>query len=595
MWGPRAQSLEVHILSPEDRIAPLQKDNRGYFHGVVPDVRPGALYFYRLDGDKERPDPASKFQPQGVHKPSQVVDSRFPWEDDHWSGLSLYNYVVYELHVGTFTPEGTFEAVIPHLDELKDLGITAIELMPVAQFPGSRNWGYDGVHPFAVQNTYGGPAGLKKLVNACHRRGLAVVLDVVYNHFGPEGNYLLDYGYYVTERYRTPWGDAVNFDGSYSDEVRRFFIENALYWITECHIDSLRLDALHAILDHSAQTFLKDLAEAVHEQAEKLNRRVYLMAESDLNDVRLINPPELGGFDLDAHWLEDFHHALHTLLTREDAGYYEDFGAIGHLAKAFREGFIYSGQYSRFRRRRHGSSTRHIAAHRFIAFAQNHDQIGNRMLGERLSQLVSLEGVKLAAGVLILSPFIPLLFMGEEYAEKAPFLYFISFLDEDLVASVQRGRKEEFEAFQAAGELYDPQSEATFQRSTLNHGLKTQEPHRTVWEFHRELLRLRRELPALAHLSKEHQEVLIFERAKVLWVERWYEREAVLGIFHFGSEPLDATMPLFEGQWQKVVDSADSIWRGPGSRVPDTLESTGEVGLTFTPQSFVVFTNTRAL
>lgn len=595
VWAPKARSLEVHILAPEDRLAPLKKDDRGYFQGVVPDVRPGALYLYRLDEDKERPDPASKFQPEGVHQPSQVVDPNFPWEDGHWSGLSLYNYVIYELHLGTFTLEGTFEAVIPHLDGLKNLGITAIELMPVAQFPGSRNWGYDGVHPCAVQNTYGGPEGLKRLVNACHQRGLAVILDVVYNHFGPEGNYIQDYGYYYTERYHTPWGDAVNFDGPYSDEVRRFFIENALYWITECHIDALRLDALHALLDHSAETFLKDLAEAVHEQAEKLNRRVYLMAESDLNDVRLINPPELGGFNLDAHWLDDFHHALHTLLTGEDAGYYQDFGAVRHLAKAFQEGFIYSGQYSPYRRRRHGSSTRHIAAHRFIAFAQNHDQIGNSMLGERLSQLVSLEGVKLAAGVLILSPFIPLLFMGEEYAESAPFLYFISFLDEDLVASVRRGRKEEFAAFQAAGEPPDPQSQATFQRSTLDHSLKTREPHRTVWEFHRELFRLRRELPPLAHLSKEHQEVLSFERAKVLWVKRWYEREAVLKIFHFGSESLDAAMPLPAGQWQKLVDSADNIWRGPGSRVPETLESTGEVGLTFAPQSFVVFTNIRPL
>lgn len=582
-------------MSPEDRLVPLKKHDRGYFQGIVPDVEPGALYFYRLDGDKERPDPASKFQPQGVHQPSQVIDPNFPWEDGHWSGLSLYNYVIYELHVGTFTPEGTFEAIIPHLDELKDLGITAIELMPVAQFPGSRNWGYDGVHPFAVQNTYGGPEGLKKLVNACHRRGLAVVLDVVYNHFGPEGNYIQEYGYYFTKRYRTPWGDAVNFDDAYSDEVRRFFIENALYWITECHIDALRLDALHAILDHSAQTFLKDLAEAVHEQADKLNRRVYLMAESDLNDVRLINPPELGGFNLDAHWLDDFHHALHTLLTGEDAGYYQDFGGVRHLAKAFQEGFIYSGQYSRFRRRRHGSSTRHIAAHRFIAFAQNHDQIGNSMLGKRLSQIVSLEGLKLAAGVLILSPFIPLLFMGEEYAETAPFQYFISFLDQDLVASVQRGRKVEFEAFHAGGEPPDPQSEATFQRSTLNHGLKTQEPHRTVWEFYRELLRLRRELPPLAHLSKEHQEVLVFEQAKVLWIKRLYDRQAALQIFHFGSEPLDAAMPVPQGEWQKVVDSADSMWRGPGSRVPAILASTGEVGLTFAPWSFVVFTNTGAL
>jgi maltooligosyltrehalose trehalohydrolase len=585
----------VHLLSPQERLAPLDKDDKGYFQGVVHDVRPGALYFYRIDGDKERPDPASKYQPQGVHKPSQVVDPRFPWEDHHWSGLSLYNYVIYELHVGTFTPEGTFEAVIPYLDELKELGVTAIELMPVAQFPGGRNWGYDGVHPFAVQNTYGGPAGLKKLVNACHLKGLAVVMDVVYNHLGSEGNYLWDYGYYFTERYRTPWGEAVNFDGPHSDEVRRFFIENALYWITECHIDALRLDALHAILDHSAQTFLKDLAEAVHEQAVKLNRLVYLMAESDLNDVRLINPPELGGFGLDTHWLDDFHHALHCLLTGEDLGYYMDFGAIHHLAKSFQEGFIYSGEYSRFRRRRHGSSSHHIAAHRFIAFAQNHDQVGNRMAGDRLSHLVSLEGLKLAAGVVSLSPFIPLFFMGEEYGETAPFQYFISFLDQGLVEAVRKGRKEEFAAFHELGDPPDPQDEATFQRSTLNHGLKTQEPHRTIRAFHRELLRLRREVPALAHLSKLHQEVRGYESDKVLWVRRWYGVDETLGIFHFGPASHEMTLPFPAGRWQKLVDSADRNWLGPGSSIPETLASTGEATLTLPPQVFVLFVKTQGL
>lgn len=574
---------------------PLDRDVQGYFQGLVQDVSPGALYLYRLDGDKERPDPASKFQPQGVHHPSQVVDPRFPWEDRHWSGLSLPHYVIYELHVGTFTPEGTFEAVIPYLDELKELGFTAIELMPVAQFPGSRNWGYDGVYPFAAQNTYGGPDGLKKLVNACHLKGLAVILDVVYNHLGPEGNYLWDYGYYFTERYRTPWGAAINFDGPYSDEVRRFFIENALYWLDECHIDALRLDALHAILDHSARTFLTDLAEAVHEQADKLNRRLYLMAESDLNDVRLINSQELGGFGLDAHWLDDFHHALHCLLTGEDAGYYLDFGAVRHLVKAFREGFIYSGDYSPFRRRRHGSSTHHIAAHRFIAFAQNHDQIGNRMLGDRLSRLVSLEGLKLAAGVLILSPFIPLFFMGEEYGETAPFQYFISFLDEDLVAAVRKGRKEEFEAFLAAGEPPDPQDEATFVRSTLNHHLKTQEPHRTIREFHRELLRLRREVPALAHLSKLHQEVHSYEREKVLWLRRWYEADEVLVIFHFGPAALEMTLPMPPGRWQKLVDSAGKDWLGPDTSIPATLASNGEITITLSPQAFVLFAKTREL
>lgn len=584
--------MDVHLVAPGSRLIPLEKADRGYFQGLAEDVGPGSLYFYRIDGHLERPDPASGFQPQGVHGPSQVVDPRFPWEDGHWRGLSLYNYVIYELHVGTFTPEGTFEAVIPFLDELRELGVTAIELMPVAQFPGARNWGYDGVHPFAVQNTYGGPQGLKKLVNACHLKGLAVILDVVYNHLGHEGNYLMDFGYYFTERYHTPWGPAVNFDGSHSDEVRRFFIENALYWVTEFHLDALRLDALHAILDHSARTFLQELAQAVHEQAEKLNRHIYLMAESDLNDVRLLNPPELGGFGLDAHWLDDFHHALHCLLTGENAGYYQDFGSVGHLAKAWREGFVYSGEYSSYRQRRHGSSSRHLAAHRFVAFAQNHDQVGNRLLGDRLSRLVSLEGLKLAAGAVILSPYVPLLFMGEEYGESAPFQYFTSFLDESLAEAVRKGRREEFAAFHGQGELPDPQDEATFRRSVLDHGLKAREPHRTLRAFYRELLRLRREVPPLAHLSKFHQEVLAYETEKVLWVRRWLENDEVLAVYHFGPYPRKLTLPVPAGHWQKLLDSAEQKWFGPGSSLPKTLASSGETSLTLAPQSLVLFART---
>ena len=328
MWAPLAEQVEVRLVSPREELVPLQKGERGYFSAVVAGVEPGSLYFYRLNGQQDFPDPASRFQPQGVHGPSQVVDPRFPWDDGHWSGLPLRDYVIYELHVGTFTPEGTFDAVIPYLDELKELGLTALELMPVAQFPGGRNWGYDGVFPFAVQNSYGGPEGLKRLVNACHQRGLAVVLDVVYNHLGPEGNYLANYGPYFTERYRTPWGPALNFDGPDSDEVRRFFIDNALFWGSEYHIDALRLDALHAIVDLSPQPFVAELAATVHRARERWNRKFYLMAESDLNDVRLVRSPDLGGYGLDAHWNDDFHHALHTLLTGEQTGYYADFGSV---------------------------------------------------------------------------------------------------------------------------------------------------------------------------------------------------------------------------------------------------------------------------
>ncbi|MGO9393383.1 MAG: malto-oligosyltrehalose trehalohydrolase [Desulfobaccales bacterium] len=536
--------VEVHILSPEERIVPLEKVSRGYHYGVVPGVKPGSRYFYRLDGNNERPDPASKLQPEGVHGPSQVIDPHFVWEELHWSGIPFSHYVLYELHVGAFTAQGTFEAIIPQLDELKDLGITAIEIMPVAQFPGDRNWGYDGVYPFAVQNSYGGPEGFKTLIDACHQRGLAVILDVVYNHLGPEGNYLHDFGPYFTDRYRTPWGAAINFDGPDSDEVRRFFIENALYWVTEFRLDGLRLDAVHGIFDFSARHFLQELVSAVHEQAEQLNRRIYVIAESDLNDVRLVRSPELGGYGLDAQWNDDFHHALHTLLTGERTGYYKDFGRIQDLAKAFAEGFVYSGAYSPARRRRHGNTSKDIAARRLVVFAQNHDQVGNRLKGERLSALVSFEGLKLAAAVVLLSPFIPLLFMGEEYGETAPFPYFVSHSDPDLIEVVRRGRREEFAYFKGSDEPPDPQEEATRQSASLDHSLRHQGRHRILYVLYKELITLRNETRANAGLSKDRMEVVCLERERTLVVRRWGREEQVAAIFHFGDTAVSVQHPL---------------------------------------------------
>ncbi|HYR03650.1 MAG TPA: malto-oligosyltrehalose trehalohydrolase, partial [Syntrophobacteria bacterium] len=496
---------------------------------------------------------------------------------------------VYELHVGTFTFEGTFAAVIPRLEELKSLGITALELMPVGQFPGSRNWGYDGTYPFAVQNSYGGPGGLKRLINACHQRGLAVVLDVVYNHLGPEGNYLGDLAPYFTDRYRTPWGPAINFDGPCSDEVRRFFIENALSWATEFHVDALRIDAVHAIRDFSAKPFLHELAEAVHEQAERLNRRIHLIPESDLNDTRLIHPPEMSGFGLDAQWNDDFHHALHTLLTGERTGYYEDFGQIWHLVKAFREGFVYSGGYSAYRRRRHGRSSLSIPARRFVVFAQNHDQVGNRPRGERLSELVPFEALKLAAGVVLLSPFVPLLFMGEEYGETAPFEYFVSHSDPAVIEAVRRGRREEFSSFCWQGEPSDPQDEATFLRCKLDHELRRRGHHRVLLEFHGELIRLRREIPAFRALSKAHLDVHGLEREKILMLRRWSGAHEAVAMFSFGTERNSASVPLPGGRWRKIFDSADYCWRGPGSAVPEEVLSDGSISVTLCPLAFVVF------
>jgi maltooligosyltrehalose trehalohydrolase len=585
VWAPLADRVEVHVVAPRERVVALQPGARGYHSGVVEAVEPGSRYFYRLNG-KERPDPASRYQPEGVHGPSEVVARDFEWHDAGWFGLALREYIIYELHVGTFTAEGTFDAVIPRLDQLKDLGITAVELMPVAQFPGGRNWGYDGVEPFAAQNTYGGPLGLKRLVNACHRSGLAVIVDVVYNHLGPEGNYLWDYGPYFTECYKTPWGPAVNFDGPDSDEVRHYFIENALYWVRHCHIDALRLDAVHAILDHSPVPFLYDLGEAVHAEAARTNRRVYLMPESADNDARLLKPRELGGLGLDAQWSDDFHHCVHVLLTGDRAGYYEDYNHLDQLAKAFREGFVYSGEYSPFRRRRHGSPSRSIPAERFIVFSQNHDQVGNRMRGERLVHLAGFEAAKLAAGAVLLSPFIPLVFMGEEYGERAPFPYFISHGDPGLVDAVRKGRREEFHC---AEEPPDPQAEATFASAKLNLALRDKDQHRALLELYRELIRLRKQTPSLAALDKDAMEVVAWEKKGLLFVRRWTTADEVFIVYNFSSSREACEVPLVAGGWSKIVDSAEERWQGKGSALPRTLDANRIPSLEIEPRAFVLF------
>jgi maltooligosyltrehalose trehalohydrolase len=575
VWAPRHQAVEVQLVTPTTRQIPLQLADDGYWCATATDVRPDALYRYVLDSGHARPDPASHAQPDGVHGPSQIIDhAAFAWEDGGWRGMSPAEMILYELHVGAFTPEGTCDAILPRLDALRELGITAVELMPVAPFPGARNWGYDGVYPFAVHRAYGGPAGLKRLVNACHARHLAVVLDVVYNHLGPEGNYMAEFGPYFTQKYTTPWGAAINFDDAWSDGVRNYFIENALHWFSHYHIDALRLDAIHGILDHSAKPLLQELAERIAAWSAAAGRKVSLIAESDRNDARVIRPASMGGDGLDAQWSDDFHHALHTLLTGETQGYYEDFGTIEQMATAFREGFVYSGQYSRYRKRRHGNSSADRPADQFIVYAQNHDQVGNRLNGERLSRLVSFEALKLSAGVVVLAPAIPLLFMGEEYGEESPFLYFVSHTDPGLIESVRRGRKEEFRAFRWSGEPPDPQAEETFLRSKINWEQRGSGRHRLLLELYRELFRLRKATAPLARPDRDRLDVRVMETSRALSVRQWTETVTVLSLFNFGDAEADVPEPdrsttLEDGRtWEKLLDSAEARWNGPGSVLP---------------------------
>jgi maltooligosyltrehalose trehalohydrolase len=571
VWAPSSGRVDVHLVAPAEMTVPLAPEERGYHAAVVDGVGPGVRYFFRLDGSVERPDPCSRFQPLGVHGPSEVIEfgenktappPRTP----------LADYVIYELHIGTFSPRGDFDGVIERLPDLGELGVTAVELMPVAQFPGERNWGYDGVYPYAVQASYGGPAGLRRLVDACHSAGLAVVLDVVYNHLGPEGNYLRDFGPYFTDTYRTPWGPALNFDGAFSDEVRRFFIESALYYFQTFKIDALRVDAIHAIVDNTARPFLEELAAAVHAFGRREGRPAYVIAESDLNNARVVRPVETGGLGFDAQWADDFHHALHALLTGESNGYYGDFGSVEHLARALRRGYVYAGEYSGFRNRGHGNSAAGLVPENFVVCSQDHDQIGNRMLGERLTSLVSYEGLKLAAGAVLLSGFLPLIFMGEEYGEEAAFQFFVSHSNPGLVEAVRKGRAAEFKAFAWQGEPPDPQSEATLERSRLDWSLAAAGKHARLRELYGTLIRLRRDLPGLRFEGFEQEEVWCDQKAKTLGFRRSSANGDVFAAFNFGREEAALSAPP-GGVWRKVFDSAAAEWLGTGSSLPEALDA----------------------
>jgi maltooligosyltrehalose trehalohydrolase len=587
VWAPRHERLQLHLLGDQPALRPMQRDDLGYHSVVAENVLPGAKYLYRFGDSQERPDPASRRQPEGVHGPSELVDlQNFEWTDRDWKGVPLEDSVFYEMHVGTFTPEGTFDAVRDRLDQFVALGVTTIEIMPIAQFPGNRNWGYDGVYPFAVQNSYGRPRDLQLLVNAAHSRGLAVALDVVYNHLGPEGNYLGEYAPYFTDHYKTPWGAALNFDGPDSDDVRHFFISNALYWLENFHIDALRLDAIHGIFDASANPFLAELSNQVDILAARTGRIISLVAESDLNDPRVLRCKCQGGFGMPSQWSDDFHHSVHTLLTGENSGYYEDFGKIRHLAGTLKQGWYYAGQYSRHRRRRHGNRPLAFKGSNYTVCIQNHDQVGNRALGERLSSLVNFESLKLAAGANLLSPFLPLLFMGEEYGETSPFLYFTSHGDPNLAEAVRRGRAEEFRSFSWKDQIPDPQAESTFDRSRLKQDLAQEEPHRTLLRFYQMLLRFRSEY----HLCRTGaQSIKEFEDSKSLLVLQDGNTSRLAMLFNFADAPADLGSGILDGEWEKKIDSSDLEWLGPGTTLPSKTGASAQPAWILPPRSFAVF------
>ena len=578
LWAPQKKRVQLHIVSPAERRVPMKKIDADYFEAEISDCPADTLYFYILDDGNDLPDPASHHQPQGVHGPSAVVDQRtYPWSDQSWNNHPLQKFILYELHVGTFTEEGTFEAIIPRLDTLKDLGVNAIEIMPIAQFPGSRNWGYDGVFPYAVQHSYGGPDGLKNLVDACHNKGIAVILDVVYNHLGPEGNYFTAYGPYFTAAYQTPWGEALNFDGPWSDGVRDFFADNALHWFRHYHIDGLRLDAIHAILDNGAVHVLQYMNEKIDRYIQHTGKTVYMIAESDLNAPRVIQNFKTGGYGFDAQWLDDFHHALFVLLYPEGKERYEDFGTMEQLAKAYTEGFVHSGEYVNARRRKYGASSAGVLGSKFVVFVQNHDQVGNYKNGDRLTHLVSDVRLRIAAAALLLSPYIPMLFMGEEYGEERPFLYFTSHDDPELAAQVRAGRQQEFEHFLGSDPPPDPQAESTFQSCILDWSIRTHGKHGRLLEWYKNLIALRRKHPALQNFNKADTQIrIIGSGAWALIRQDESKQSQLLALFNLSDRPVPFAFPP-NSTWTHLLDSTAAS--------PTDTATTGPDGLTVPPVS----------
>lgn len=586
VWSPESEQVAVLMVESGNQL-PLKKQAFGYWSLRTEALRPGDIYQFVVK-DKPLPDPASLWQPQGVHGPSAAYDLKsFKWTDKDLPQVALKDYIIYELHTGTFTEEGTFAAMESKLDYLVGLGINAIEIMPVSQFAGPRNWGYDGVLPYCVQDSYGGPEALQHLVNACHEKGLAVILDVVYNHIGPEGNILPQYGPYFTDKYNTPWGDAINFDDAWCDGVREYFVQNVLMWFRDFHIDALRMDAVHAIKDMSPVHILQEMKIRVDELAAETGKSHYLIVEMDLNDTRYINPVQKGGYGMDGQWVDEFHHALRVSSGQQRSGYYSDFEPITSLAKSYKDAYVYDGAFSEHRKRKFGIKADGHPGEQFVVFSQNHDHVGNRMLGERTSQLVSFEMQKLLAGSVFLSPYVPMLFMGEEYSESNPFMYFVSHTDPELAEAVRKGRKREFAAFHIEGEAPDPMGIETFNSSKLQWSLLEQGPHKTMLQFYKTLIRLRKSQPALRSMDRDAIEVEPDAVNETITLRRWTSDQEIIAVLNFSKSVREAWLPEQNWDWKKLFASSDEQWNGQGSITDPPADRL----VMLPPESFAIFTN----
>ena len=566
VWAPHRNTVSV-VLPQENQILKMESLDNGYWRLVAEGIKPDTRYLFRLNDNIDRSDPASHFQPDGVFGPSAIVNhSSFPWKDNSWCGVNLEDMIMYELHIGTFSPEGTFAGAGGRAHELSRLGINAVELMPVSQFSGERNWGYDEVFPFAVQNTYGGPEELKKLVQEFHSNGIAVILDVIYNHIGPEGNFLKDFGPYFLSR-KTPWGKAINFDGPFSANVRNFFLENAVHWFKNYHIDGLRLDAVFAIIDNSPKHFLNELSETVENFSKTTPRKVLLIAENDCVDPKIIQSRKTGGYGLDALWHDDLHHSLHALLTGERNWYYSSFGTLEKLVEALEENCI--GPSQQLTRQTLGKySSKCISPSKLVVFSQNHDQIGNRPIGERLITIAGVEAAKLAAGFILLSPFIPLLFMGEEYGEEAPFLFFTDYSDESLRKKVRIGRKNELKQNGWKNQTPDPQNLATFSNSKIDWQQRSLDKGRKILAYYQKVISLRKD-----HCNSNFDKQLgtkffMYKGKSILVIQKRLSDCFMVTVANFSNHERNYRFPCTGGVYVKVLDSADNDWAGPVSALP---------------------------
>jgi maltooligosyltrehalose trehalohydrolase len=587
VWAPFTKDVKLHNETTDETLS-LISEPLGYWSLKTDKIKDKDLYRFILDDSKSLPDPASISQPNGVHASSQALNLDFNWTDNQWVNKPVGDYIVYELHVGTFSPKGNFDGVVERLDHLKELGITAIEIMPVAQCPGSRNWGYDGVFPYAVQNNYGGPIGLKQLVNTCHSKGFAVILDVVYNHLGPEGNCLPEYGPYFKQNCATPWGCGVNYDEAYCDPVRQYVIENALMWLRDFHFDALRLDAVHAIVDRSPKHIINEMNEAVAKLNAMLSSNKFLIIESDLNDVKYLKDKSRCGYGVAAQWNDEFHHALRVASGQVREGYFSDFNGVADLAKSMKNAFIFTGQYADHRHRNFGTDTAGISGDHFIVFDQNHDQIGNRMLGERLSSLISFEMQKLLPAVVLTSPFVPLLFMGEEWGATTPFLYFVNHSDQILLKAIAEGREREFIQFQQLGGPLPADSESTFLDSKLKWEERQTTTHALLFSYYKYLIHLRKTNPALMNYERSSVEVMCQEEKEIIILERSYKEQTIYCAFNFSKSK-------HELKWVKdlfplhiLLNSGDEKW---GGNAEEYFHFDGSVNIEIQPESVIILAN----